>query len=137
MVLAAMQGSSIHVGNSVFGSTRMDNSFVVLPKQRQQAPGVPPRPRGGVALQSGKAMDESFVVVDKSESGSEGGGPKSPTPEGGITGPMQPNNSGFHSTITVLKRAFEIATTQTQVNEKVFSILNVIRYTYYKDRLNL
>lgn len=114
-----MQGSSIHVANSVLGSTRMDNSFVVLPKQRPQLHGVPPRPRGSAvqpdASQSGKAMDESFVVVYKSESASDGGGPQVPSPEGGTNGPMQPNNSGFHSTITVLKRAFEIATTQTQV----------------------
>lgn len=115
-----MHGSSIHAFNSVLGSTRMDNSFVVLPKQRPQSHGVPPRPRGSAAQseasQSGKAMDESFVVIYKSESASDGGGPQIPPPEGGTNGPMQPNNSGFHSTITVLKRAFEIATSQTQVS---------------------
>lgn len=99
----------------------MDNSFVVLPKQRPQSHGVPPRPRGSAAQseasQSGKAMDESFVVIYKSESASDGGGPQIPPPEGGTNGPMQPNNSGFHSTITVLKRAFEIATSQTQVEQ--------------------
>lgn len=99
----------------------MDNSFVVLPKQRPQSHGVPPRPRGSSAQseasQSGKAMDESFVVIYKSESASDGGGPQIPPPEGGTNGPMQPNNSGFHSTITVLKRAFEIATSQTQVEQ--------------------
>ncbi|KDO86454.1 hypothetical protein CISIN_1g010177mg [Citrus sinensis] len=99
----------------------MDNSFVVLPKQRPQSHGVPPRPRGSSAQseasQSGKAMDESFVVIYKSESASDGGGPHIPPPEGGTNGPMQPNNSGFHSTITVLKRAFEIATSQTQVEQ--------------------
>ncbi|KAK1559528.1 hypothetical protein Q3G72_015446 [Acer saccharum] len=118
---STMQGSSIHVANSVLGSTRMDNSFVVLPKQRPQLQGVPPRPHGtavqpGVG-QSGKAMDESFVVVYKSESASDGGGAQLPSPEGGTNGPLQPNNSGFHSTITVLKRAFEFATTQTQVEQ--------------------
>ncbi|KDO86453.1 hypothetical protein CISIN_1g010177mg [Citrus sinensis] len=116
-----MHGSSIHASNSVLGSTRMDNSFVVLPKQRPQSHGVPPRPRGSSAQseasQSGKAMDESFVVIYKSESASDGGGPHIPPPEGGTNGPMQPNNSGFHSTITVLKRAFEIATSQTQVEQ--------------------
>ncbi|KAH9732287.1 Beclin-1-like protein [Citrus sinensis] len=115
---STMHGSSIHASNSVLGSTRMDNSFVVLPKQRPQSHGVPPRPRGSSAQseasQSGKAMDESFVVIYKSESASDGGGPHIPPPEGGTNGPMQPNNSGFHSTITVLKRAFEIATSQTQ-----------------------
>ncbi|ESR58097.1 Beclin-1-like protein [Citrus sinensis] len=118
---STMHGSSIHASNSVLGSTRMDNSFVVLPKQRPQSHGVPPRPRGSSAQseasQSGKAMDESFVVIYKSESASDGGGPHIPPPEGGTNGPMQPNNSGFHSTITVLKRAFEIATSQTQVEQ--------------------
>lgn len=106
----------MHGANSVL-STRMDNSFVVLPKQRPQAQGVPPRPRVGAAQtsQSGKAMDESFVVVYKSESSADGGGAQLPSPDGGPNGPLQPNNSGFHSTITLLKRAFEIATTQTQV----------------------
>lgn len=113
---AGMQGSSMQGANSVLAS-KMDNSFVVLPKQRPQAQGVPPRPRGGAgnASQTGKAMDESFVVVYKSESSVDGGGAQSPSPDGGPNGPLQPNNSGFHSTITLLKRAFEIATTQTQV----------------------
>lgn len=116
-----MQGSLIHGANSVMGSTRMDNSFVVLPKQQKPpAQGIPPRPRGGPghpdAGTSGKAMEDSFVVVDKSESASDGGGPQLPLSEGGPNSALQPNNSGFHSTITVLKRAFEIATTQTQVS---------------------
>ncbi|GAV64419.1 APG6 domain-containing protein [Cephalotus follicularis] len=118
---SVMQGSSIHGANSVSASTRMDNSFVVLPKQRSLAPGVPPRLRGGTVQadtgQPGKAMDESFVVVYKSESASDGGGAHLPSPEGGSNGPLQPNNSGFHSTITILKHAFEIATTQTQVEQ--------------------
>ncbi|KAJ4838527.1 hypothetical protein Tsubulata_047133 [Turnera subulata] len=119
---SVMQGSSLHGANSMLGSAPMDNSFVVLPKQRpQQAHGVPPRPRGGGAVQpdsghSGKAMDESFVVVDKSENASDGGGAHFPSLEG-TNGQLQPNNSGFHSTISVLKRAFEIATEQTQVEQ--------------------
>ncbi|KAK6137095.1 hypothetical protein DH2020_029166 [Rehmannia glutinosa] len=87
------------------------------------------RPRGGAmhpdASQSGKAIDESFVVlpppaasVYKCEPGADGGGTNLPSPEGGpIDSPMQPHNSGFHSTITVLNRAFDIATTQTQVEQ--------------------
>ncbi|OMP08618.1 Beclin family [Corchorus olitorius] len=118
---AAMQGSLIHGASSVLGPTRMDNSFVVLPKQKPPAQGIPPRPRGGPgqpdAGHPGKAMEESFVVVYKSESASDGGGSHLPLSEGGPNSPLQPNNSGFHSTITVLKRAFEIATTQTQVEQ--------------------
>ncbi|XP_050280097.1 beclin-1-like protein isoform X2 [Quercus robur] len=122
---SGMQGSSIHGANSVLGSTRMDNSFVVLPKQKpqQQLQGIPPRPRAGAGpvqpdiSQPGKTMEESFVVVYKSESASDGGGTQLPSPEGGSNVPLQPHNSGFHSTITLLKRAFEIATTQTQVEQ--------------------
>ncbi|CAK7348724.1 unnamed protein product [Dovyalis caffra] len=118
---SAMQGCSVHGANSILGLTRMDNSFVVLPKQKPQAPGVPPRPRSGAvqpdAGQSGKAMEESFVVVYKSEPSSDGGGPHFPSQEGGPNSHLHPNNAGFHSTITVLKRAFEIATTQTQVEQ--------------------
>ncbi|KAI4303414.1 hypothetical protein MLD38_039048 [Melastoma candidum] len=121
---SGMLGSSIHVANSVLGSTRMDNSFVVLPKQRSpQTPGLPPR---GAAppLQSdastsptGKAMDESFVVVYKNESPIDGSGSHLPLSDGGRAIPLQPNNSGFNSTINILKRAFEIATSQTQVEQ--------------------
>ncbi|XP_044480537.1 beclin-1-like protein isoform X1 [Mangifera indica] len=118
---SGMQGSSIHVANSELGSTRMDNSFVVLPKQRLQSQGVPLRPRSAASQpdvgQSGKSMDESFVVVYKSESPTDGSGTQLPSPDGRVNGPLQPNNSGFHSTITVLKRAFEIATTQTKVEQ--------------------
>jgi beclin 1 len=110
-----MQGCSVHGANSILGLTRMDNSFVVLPKQKPQAPGVPPRPRSGAVQpdtgQSGKAMEESFVVVYKSEPSSDGGGSHLPSIEGGPNGQLHPNNAGFNSTITVLKRAFEIATT--------------------------
>ena len=50
-----MQGSSIHGVNSVIGSTHMDNSFVVLPKQKpqQQPQAIPPCPHAGAgAVQS-------------------------------------------------------------------------------------
>ncbi|KAM7276597.1 hypothetical protein ACFE04_018463 [Oxalis oulophora] len=119
---STMQGSSMHGANSVLASTRMDNSFVVLPKQKPPVlPGAPPRPRGAgasdAAGQPGKAMDESFVVVYKSESATDGSGANSTLPEGGPNSPLQPHNSGFHSTITILKRAFEMATTQTQVEQ--------------------
>ncbi|XP_027115412.1 beclin-1-like protein [Coffea eugenioides] len=126
---SGMQGSSMHGAGSVLASTRMDHSYVVLPKQKSQTPGVPPRPRAGAvqpeASQSVRAMEESFVVlpppaasVYKSESAADGVGTHLPSPEGGQTNiPPQPNNSGFHTTITVLKRAFDIATTQTQVEQ--------------------
>lgn len=123
---AAMQGSSIHGANSVLGSTRMDNSFVVLPRHKPQAQGIPPRPRGSSSPQphdathSGKAMEESFVVVYKSESASDSGGASQNTLsslEVGQNGPLHSNTSGFNATINVLTRAFDIARTQTQVEQ--------------------
>ncbi|KAM7508575.1 hypothetical protein LguiA_019028 [Lonicera macranthoides] len=125
---SGIQGSSMHGVGSVF-SSRMDHSYVVLPKQKNQIPGgAPPRPRSGAdTSQSGKAMEESFVVlpppaasVYKCEPGSDGGsGTHLPSHDDGgpNSAPMQANNSGFHSTITVLNRAFDIATTQTQVEQ--------------------
>ncbi|KAF2606802.1 hypothetical protein F2Q68_00045210 [Brassica cretica] len=123
---AAMQGSSIHGANSVLGSTRMDNSFVVLPRHKPQAQGIPPRPRGASSPQPhdathcGKAMEESFVVVDKSESASDSGAASQNTLsslEVGQNGPLHSNTSGFNTTINVLNRAFDIARTQTQVEQ--------------------
>ncbi|MFS7925046.1 putative atg6/Beclin, atg6, BARA domain, atg6/beclin, coiled-coil domain-containing protein [Helianthus anomalus] len=103
-------GSSMHGAGSVLGS-RMDQSFVVLPKQK---PGIPPRP-----VQSVKAMEESFVVLPPPAASvykSADGTTHVPSHDES-TAPARANNSGFHSTITVLKRAFEIATTQTQVEQ--------------------
>ncbi|KAI9073195.1 hypothetical protein K1719_044804 [Acacia pycnantha] len=116
---SGMQGSSIDGANSVLSTTRMDNSYVVLPKQRPLAQGN--SPSGGATVKSdtgqrGKAMEESFVVVHKSESTSDGSGTHT-SPGADPNGPLQPHNTGFHSTITVLKRAFEIATTQTQAEQ--------------------
>ncbi|KAK1269310.1 Beclin-1-like protein [Acorus gramineus] len=121
---SGIQASS--VTGSVMGSSRMDQSFVVLPKQKNQVHGGgPPRPRitgaqmpsdGG---QPGKAMEESFVVLPpaaasmyKPESPSDGSGTHLPPPGMNLT-----NASGFHSSMTILKRAFEIATGQTQVEQ--------------------
>ncbi|KAF9594132.1 hypothetical protein IFM89_028386 [Coptis chinensis] len=123
-----MQGSSVHGAGSVLASTRMDHSYVVLQKQRTQAQGVPPRPRGGPvqsdSSQSGKAMEESFVVLPPAaasmyncESTADGGGAQVASPGSPSNSPLQVNNAGFHSSITVLKRAFDIATTQTQVEQ--------------------
>ncbi|XP_010934442.1 beclin-1-like protein isoform X1 [Elaeis guineensis] len=123
---SGMQVSSVQ--GSVMGSSRMDHSFVVLPKQKAQGHGVPPRPRGGPphseTSQLTKAMEESFVVLPpaaasmyKGESTSEGGGVQIPAYGENPSNPLQANNGGFHSTITVLKRAFDIATSQTQVEQ--------------------
>nr|KYP59755.1 Beclin-1-like protein [Cajanus cajan] len=114
---SGMQGSSIHGASSVLSTTKMDNSYVVLPKQRPPTQGNAPRPRGDAAAQPGKAMEESFVVVYKSESGTDGSGAHSLGAGADSGGHLPPHNSGFNSTIMVLTRAFEIATTQTQVEQ--------------------
>ncbi|PIA60070.1 hypothetical protein AQUCO_00400742v1 [Aquilegia coerulea] len=119
---SGMQGSSVHGTSSVLASTKMDHSFVFLPQK------TPPRPRGGPTQsdpsQSGKTMEESFVVLPpaaasmyNSESTTDGGGSHVVGPGGATDSPLQLNNAGFHSSIAVLTRAFEIATAQTQVEQ--------------------
>ncbi|KMT20318.1 hypothetical protein BVRB_1g003180 isoform B [Beta vulgaris subsp. vulgaris] len=123
-----LQGSSLQGAGSVLASSHMDHSFVVLPKQKSQTPGASPRPRGGGVQQetspSGKMMDESFVVlppapasVYRSESQADGSGTHAQSVDGSPSNQLNPATSGFHSTITVLKRAFEIATAHTQVEQ--------------------
>ncbi|KAK7323335.1 hypothetical protein VNO77_26805 [Canavalia gladiata] len=114
--LLGIQESSIHGTNSVISTTKMDNSYVVLPKQQPSALKIPPRPQGDVT-QPRKTMEESFVVVYKSESQSDGNGIHSSAPGADSGGHFPSHNTGFNSTITVLTRAFEIATTQTQVEQ--------------------
>lgn len=124
---SGLQGSSVHGAGSVLASTHMDHSFVVLPKQKSQAPGIP-RPRAGASqpevTHSGKTMEESFVVlppapasVYPSEYPSDSSGGHAASSEGGTSSHLHPSGSGFHSTIMVLNRAFEIAATQTQVEQ--------------------
>ena len=55
------------------------------------------------------------MVVYKSESGTDGNAVHSSGTGADSGGHLPPHNSGFNSTITVLTRAFEIATTQMQV----------------------
>lgn len=126
-----MQASNVQ--GSVMGASRMDQSFVILSKQsRIPGPGMPPRPTRPTPQsdvpQSSKAMEESYVVlpppissVYKPELGSDGGGAQLPVNSASSNSPLQGNNNntnilGFHSSVTVLKRAFEIATSHTQVH---------------------
>ncbi|KAL9228997.1 hypothetical protein vseg_004516 [Gypsophila vaccaria] len=114
------QGSSVHGSASVSASTHMDHSFVVLPKQKSRSPGAPPRPRGGATqpeASSGKMMEESFVVLPPALASVYTSQADSHSAEGGSNGQLNPNSSGFQSNITVLNRAFEIATAQTQVEQ--------------------
>ncbi|XP_074557924.1 beclin-1-like protein isoform X1 [Curcuma longa] len=122
---SGMQASSVQ--GSLMVSSPMDHSFVVLPKQKFQNHGVPPRLRSGTSHtdsnQSAKEIEDSYVVLPpsaasmyKSETIPEGGGAQMSAQEGNHSSGLQVNSSGFHSSI-VLKRAFDIATSQTQVEQ--------------------
>lgn len=116
------------VQGSVMGASKMDNSYVVLSRQnRSQGPRIPPRPPSAAVAahadpnQSTRAIEGSYIVLPPpaasiyKTSASEGGGAQL-TPAGVYSSSPSPgNNSGFHSSVTVLKRAFEIASSQTQV----------------------
>ncbi|EMS64450.1 Beclin-1-like protein [Triticum urartu] len=107
----------------------MDSSYVVLSKQnRSQGPGIPPRPPSAAARhvepnQSTRAIEGSYIMLPPAAasiyktSTSEGGGAHLSPPNVNSTSPSPGNNSGFHSSVTVLKRAFEIASSQTQVEQ--------------------
>lgn len=107
---------------------------MVLSKQKVQGHGVSPRPRSGVTQSAGhlsKAMEESFVVLPpaaasmyKSDSAAEGAGTQLPAPGVSQSSNLHSNTTGFHSSITVLKRAFDIATSQTQVKNIMGICLN-------------
>ncbi|RAL38735.1 hypothetical protein DM860_002713 [Cuscuta australis] len=130
---SGMHASSIHGAASIIGrSTRMENSFVVLPKQGNHH-GQVVRPRTQEVAtnhppdssQFGRAgMEESFVVLPPPAASvyhqcaiaSDGAaGTNQDDPTSGV--PIHPSNPCFHSTITMLNRAFEIATTQTQIEQ--------------------
>ncbi|CAM8901896.1 unnamed protein product [Rhodiola kirilowii] len=73
---------------------------------------------------SHKTMEESYVVlpppaasVYKTEFGSDGNVPHSASSEGGLGGALQSNSSGFSSNLILLKRAFDVAASQTQIEQ--------------------
>lgn len=108
----------------------MDHS----PKKKMQTPGTASRPHsGGVqpeASPSGKMMEGSFallpsapVSVDGSESQAGGDGYAQSVGDS-PSSQLSQNTSGFHSTVTVLKRAFDIAAAQTQVRLTNLLVVN-------------
>lgn len=136
---AGMQASTVQ--GSMMGASRMDHSFVVLPKQKHQGHGVPPRPRSTTPQpdnsHSAKAIEESYVVLPpaaasmyKSELTPEEGGAQQRFQGGSPSSGLQVNGPGFHSSI-ILKRAFDIATTQTQVLALQFSNTSFFKYFVY------
>ncbi|GJN16890.1 hypothetical protein PR202_gb03916 [Eleusine coracana subsp. coracana] len=121
--------ASIGCSGQYHGCKQMDNSYVVLSRQnRSQGPGIPPRPPSAAAThndpsQSTRAIEGSYIVLPPPAASiyktpaSEGGGAQQPPPGVNSSSPSPGNSSGFHSSVTVLKRAFEIATSQTQVEQ--------------------
>ncbi|KAL5217397.1 hypothetical protein ABZP36_018081 [Zizania latifolia] len=124
----AVSGMNVSsVQGSVMGASRMYNSYVVLSKQnRSHGHGIPPRPPSAAVLhaepnQPTRAIEGSYIVLPPAAasiyktSASEGGGAQLPPPSMNSNSPLPGNN--FHSSVTVLKRAFEIASSQTQVEQ--------------------
>ena len=121
-----MHASSVQ--GSIMGASRMDSSYVVLSKQnKSQGPGIPPRPPTAATRhvepnnQSTRAIEGSYIMLPPAAasiyktSASDAGGANLPPPSLNSTSPSPGNNSGFHSSVVVLKQAFEIASSQTQV----------------------
>ncbi|KAL5229239.1 hypothetical protein ABZP36_017504 [Zizania latifolia] len=117
---SGMHASSFH-GN-IMGASRMDNSYVMLSEQnRSHAHGIPPRPPSAATPhiepnQATRTIEGSYIVLPPAaasiynSSVSEGGCAQLPLAS------MNARNN-FHSSVTVLKQAFEIATSQTQVEQ--------------------
>ncbi|RWW30014.1 hypothetical protein GW17_00005427 [Ensete ventricosum] len=111
----------MHVGmEASTDSSRVDHSFVVLPKQKYQGHGVPACPQSTTSQpdssHSAKALMESYVVLPpaaasmyKNESAREGGGAQERIQGESPSSGLQVNDS------IILKRVFNIATSQTQV----------------------
>ncbi|KAK8454378.1 hypothetical protein SEVIR_5G440200v4 [Setaria viridis] len=126
---AASGNHASSVQGSVMGASRMENSYVVLSRQnRSQGPRIPPRPPSAAAphtepSQPTRAIEGSYIVLPPPAASiyktpaSEGGGAQLTPPGVNSSSPSPGNNSGFHSSVTVLKRAFEIASSQTQVEQ--------------------
>ncbi|KAK8936374.1 Beclin-1-like protein [Platanthera zijinensis] len=106
----------------------MDHSFVILSKQMVLGLEDPTHPRSALSWfennQLAKGMKESFVVLPhvttsmyKCLSTSEGDGANLTTPIVSTNPPLQENNNRFHSSITILKREFDISTSQTLVEQ--------------------
>jgi len=123
-------GAGMHASaaqGSTMGAGSMDSSYVVLSKNnRSQGPGIPPRPRSAAAPhiepnQPPRPIEGSYIMLPPpaasiyKTSSSEGVGRQLLPPSVNSSSSMPGNNSGFFSSVTVLKRAFEIATSQTQV----------------------
>ncbi|OEL35828.1 Beclin-1-like protein [Dichanthelium oligosanthes] len=117
------------VQGSIMGTNRMDNSYVVLSKKnRSKGLGIPPRPLSAGSphiepSQPTRPIEGSYIMLPPptasiyKTSSSEGDGAQLLPSSVNSSSSSPGNNSGFFSSVTVLKRAFEIATSQTQVEQ--------------------
>uniref|UniRef100_A0A0A9FVB4 Uncharacterized protein n=1 Tax=Arundo donax TaxID=35708 RepID=A0A0A9FVB4_ARUDO len=117
---SGMQASAVQ--GSIMGASRMYKSYVVLSKKnRSLGPGIPPRSPSAVAPhiepnQSSRAIDGSYIMLPPpaasiyKTSSYEGGGAQLQSSSVNSSSPSPGNNSGFFSSVSVLKRAFEFAT---------------------------
>lgn len=134
-----MEASTVQ--GSVMGSSCVDHSFVVLPKQKYQGHGVPPCPRSTTpqpdSSHSAEVVTESFVVLPpaaasmyRSESTPEGRGAQQRDQGESPSSGLQVNDPRFNSSI-ILKRVFNIATSQTQVLAVDYQFSNTSFFEYY------
>ncbi|KAF8696028.1 hypothetical protein HU200_036913 [Digitaria exilis] len=123
---AGMLASSVQ--GSIMGTSRMDNSYVVLSKKnRSKSLGVSQRPLSSASPhvepnQPTRPMECSYIMLPpptasiyKASSSEDAAQLLPPIVNSSSSSPQ--NNSGFFSSVTVLKRAFEIATSQAQVEQ--------------------
>ncbi|CAM8907394.1 unnamed protein product [Rhodiola kirilowii] len=101
---SGLQGSSLNGSGSVLGASTMDQSFVVLPNQRNPCP-------GRMVLRPDWELCTSLIPTIPIRQW------KNPSSEGGLGGALQSNNSGFSSNLILLKRAFDVAASQTQIEQ--------------------
>nr|CAB3477952.1 unnamed protein product [Digitaria exilis] len=123
---SGMLASSVQ--GSIMGTSRMDNSYVVLSKKnRSKSLGVSQRPLSSASPhvepnQPTRPMECSYIMLPpptasiyKASSSEDAAQLLPPIVNSSSSSPQ--NNSGFFSSVTVLKRAFEIATSQAQVEQ--------------------
>ncbi|CAL9062786.1 beclin-1-like protein isoform X1 [Musa acuminata AAA Group] len=111
---SGMEASTVQ--GSVMGSSQVDHSFVVLPRSTTPQPD---------SSHSAKVVTESFVVLPpaaasmyRSESTPEGRGSQEQVQGESPSSGLQVNDPRFNSS-KILKRVFNIATSQTQVEQPI------------------
>nr|CAB3473911.1 unnamed protein product [Digitaria exilis] len=124
---SGMLASSVQ--GSIMGTSRMDNSYVVVlsKKNRSKSLGISQRPLSSASPhvepnQPTRPMECSYIMLPpptasiyKASSSEDAAQLLPPIVNSSSSSPQ--NSSGLFSSVTVLKRAFEIATSQAQVEQ--------------------